>query len=100
MRAFYSNDDIHALLINANTKPVLISKKNNSIESVKKLNLYCEFVLPEWSLQYVEEARKLRNDQTLNAAVFTSQPEQVSQQRLYLQRQKHTSKEQQHLAKV
>lgn len=45
------------------------------------------FVLPEWSLQYAEEACKLRDDQTLNAAVFTSQPEQISHQRLHLQRQ-------------
>ncbi|TNN78294.1 Glycogenin-1 [Liparis tanakae] len=32
-----------------------------------------------------EEARKLRYDQTLDAAVFTSQPQQVSHQRLHLQ---------------
>lgn len=44
-------------------------------------------VLPQWSLQYSEEACKLRDDQTLDAAVFTAQPEQVSHQRLYLSRQ-------------
>lgn len=31
-----------------------------------------ETMLSEWSLQYGEEACKLRDDQTLNAAVFTS----------------------------
>lgn len=45
-------------------------------------------VLPQWSFQNGEEACKLRDYQTFDAAIFTSQPEQVSQQRLHLQRQK------------
>ena len=82
MRAFYINDDIYLLLMNANTKAAYFSKSKPIAQTM----------LPERSLQYVEETCKLRDDQTFNAAVFTSQPQQVSHQRLHLWRQKHNFK--------
>lgn len=51
-------------------------------------------VVPQWILQNGEEACKLRDDQTFDAAIFTLQPEQVSHQCLHLQGQK-TNMEQQ-----
>lgn len=48
------------------------------------------WVLPQRSLQDGEEARELRHNQTLDAAVFISQPQQVSHQRLHLRRHKQT----------
>lgn len=74
-------------------KDLLLCWCTANLKQPEPLRMY---LLPQWSLQYGEEACKLRDNQTLDAAVVTSQPEQVPHQWLHLRRQKQTLKEEWH----